>query len=205
MDRLIESLVEMDDGCTEISFTEIRLEGGGMALDLKVDPCDGTTPRCWSVECSQAFDFKLVRPGAADLALLDDHVLLWPFCQDTASAYFRGSVTDPLRAVGDLHHAHVAATGGWIPFERFFNPVPLPQLLSTEGGKLGEGPINLLDVYRRVLAAHGTNVEVKFSHAPNYPNYWNGEDWVPVSRAEVKVLLLGDSYIIGREFRAISR
>jgi hypothetical protein len=145
-------------------------------------------------------EFRISDDIAQNIDVTSDHPLLWTVAADSVAAYFNGAPADSIAAVGALYEAHHGAAGNWIPFSRFFNPLPLSKLLAAGNGKLAEGPAPLLEIYRGVLGTFGVDVQLKF---PRRPSRWMGATWVEFGPQ--KVLLMDESYVIATDFKSARR
>ena len=200
MVELMDLLNQSDEEDTFIQLVEAQWVDDVLKLRILARPDFDTPSQEWTVECLEVASFKLNHSVAQSLSLLEDHVLLWPFKEDTADAFFYGKPDSPAAAVGQLYEAHLAIAKGWIPFEHYFNrSMSLSTLLSAGDGKLATGPVRLLEVYKDVLSVHQTTVEIRFSHGPKR---WDGTNWVAISSDQLRVLLLDETYVVANGFRA---
>jgi hypothetical protein len=161
----------------------------------------------WSVTFGQERANRIQLGWCDVLTFGDEHPLLWPHLGERADLYFSKRPPDPAAAIGMLWQRHQHETDGWLPFERFLNPVMAPgALLDAGDGLLAAGPTRLLNAYGEVLNSLG----VPWSLAGQYlAKYWRpasealmaGGEWV-VEDQPLKALILGESYVVAARFAA---
>lgn len=140
-------------------------------------------------------------PPRANLAFLDDHVLLWDYTEPASQLSFHGPDGRHDRLLSDLWVKHRAVVGDWIPYSRYLNGYFVCKGLSGISGVLAYGPDRLLKEYASVFA--GSEIEAYFPYPPRPVMRWDeeGSRYVEESR-ELSVLILGNSHIIGEHFEA---
>jgi len=175
--------------------------------DLLIRICltlpDGPAERR-SILCRQPRSHSVIAAEFADhLDLCDNHVLLWPHCQQQVALYFNGRPADRFSLLGSLVDAHYRAVGDWIPFTKHVNSAlfsPSCCLLDSGSGLLAEGPAGLIDEYRAVLQTYG----IRQSSPPaREPSWWDGARWRPETE-KLYALIMGTSYVVAPDFSDIT-
>lgn len=151
----------------------------------------GEAKENWEIRCSEVLSYQLSGGYAAILDLVNDHPLLWEFKQENVSAFFYGVPENIQGAITALYEVHESLFNSHISFARYVHGIsPLSQLLSTGGGLLARGPIELLKQYQAKLSLFGTQVSICSAEKPIY------------DADEIKLLWIGSSYIIGKQWSA---
>jgi len=150
------------------------------------------------VQCqiTNGLDFLLVPGYFENFETFKDHPLLWSHNQKHTSLYFGKAASDPHEVLSRLYSLHFRITKGWIPFDKFLNPnVPLIDLCKSTNGLLAQGPLTLLEEYMKLLDTLGMLPSIVGSYPPEGIKGHDGsEGSIP------KVLIVGDSYFVGKTF-----
>ena len=196
----MEELLNLIAGVDEeedllVKVTETTWSGPSLQLTVEISVADGPKLGTWLIRCKNTLKSILSNEGGFSLDLLKNHPLLWEFTYPSAPAFFSGIPANSAACVGALYETHSKAVGAWISFgSQFNNNLPISQLLSTGNGLLAQGPVPLLSLYKEALLVHGVEVNIVNEYGPKF---WNGTSWESLVGEEVKVLLLGASYVIG--------
>jgi len=162
-----------------------------MVVCLQIEE-PGEKPKNWFIRCGEVFCFELDGDEIVPIVFTTDHPLLWEFKQETAVALFSGVATNVPAAVGALYEAHEGAVAGWHPIRRYLHADgPISNLLSSGGGKLASGPVEVLKAYENALAPYGIVVTIGSRIKQAISDEW---------AQRINVLLLGNSYIVGAEW-----
>ncbi len=152
--------------------------------------------REWKILARGVVDYRIEDAGG-DLQFYEDHVLARQHTEQRQDLYFRGVPSSAPEAVGRLLVSHLAATGGWIPFDRYLNSCcPIEDLLKNGSGKLADGPRFLIDAYSLALGTLGLRMTAL---APRPPKFWNGQAWIE-STNRLATLIIGDSFMVAEGF-----
>ena len=179
-----------------------RREEDRLHVTLGVFSPGVSPPQLWEVMARSVSSARLsLFDPFYEVGLTDDHPLVWPHTRDAVSLsfYFREGVADAPAVVADLYERHRDITGSWLPFEGLVDApasTPLRRRIADRYGVLAEGPEPIITAYSEVLEQHGAKTG-RFSCRP--PARWDGETWVREPEG-LSVCLLGESYIIAREF-----
>jgi hypothetical protein len=196
----MEDLLNLIAGVDEeedlfVKITETSWLGPSLRLTVEISVVDGPKLGTWLVRCGSTLKCILSNEGGASLDLLQNHPLLWDFTHPSASAFFSGVPANSAACVGALYETHLRAVGNWISFGPQFNKnLPLSHLLSTGNGLLARGPVSLLSFYKEALLTHGVEVNIVSEYGPKF---WDGTKWKSLVGEDIKILLLGSSYVIG--------
>jgi hypothetical protein len=169
------------------------------ACDLLLDVRTGDEkqPRqAWHVHCADFRASRLIVAWVDEADLTADHPVLLPYTQPHAQLGFHGRPAHSRLVLADLWEAHRAVTDLWHPFEAFFNPVPLVELLASNTGLLAEGPRSLMERYADVLRAHGIEPSL-FGERPALR--WLDGAWQP-EFPNLYAFILGKSFVVGAGF-----
>lgn len=206
MDTFLRAAGEALDQHGRLSVESVTRRDGGLDLRVRVVDADASS-RTWSLSLGSVREHRLELGWFEELALSDDHPLLWTHLHEQASLYFSKPAPDPAAAAGRLWGRHQRVTDGWTPFDRFLNlEVPLLALLDRGAGLLATGPVRLLEAYGEELDALG----IPWSLAGRRPPMF----WKPASEAfmaggtwhiedqGLEVLTLGQSFLVAASFTA---
>jgi hypothetical protein len=187
-----------DDGA--ISITSADHVGQDLVLGLSLFLPDGQIEKR-AIQCRSP---RCYRIGAAEredsIAVLDDHVLLWPSVQFKVQLHFNGSATDSRPVLGALALQHYQLLGEWFPFPEFVNGELFRDLFRFGSGLLATGPQAVMEAYGDVLDEFG----IGHSSPPGRPpSWWNGTSWQE-ERERLHLLLIGRSYVVAPEFSEIT-
>jgi hypothetical protein len=206
MDAFLRRAFGVIDEHGGLAIASARRTGDDLALEIRVVEPDASE-EVWAVTAGDVREHRIEFAWTDGLALAEDHPLLWPHVGEQAQLFFAARPQDPLAMVGRLYERHRRETQGWLPFDRFTNQVmEIGPLLGAGSGLLASGPVRLLTAYAEELAASA----VPFSVAGHRP----AKLWKPASDAFMaggqfvvgdqllKVLTVGDSYVVARSFAA---
>jgi hypothetical protein len=89
-------------------------------------------------------------------------------------------------------------TMNWMPIEKYLNSgLSIMKLCTSTSGLFARGPIQLMEAYKVELELHEMKPTIVGAHHPQKNvNEYDVEEMV-----NIKVLFIGDSYIIGQSFR----
>jgi hypothetical protein len=203
--RLNKLNKELDDILLTLEFEE----GGGVHItgtdwfsdDLRVEfaintGIDGKS-QLWEIQIN-GVRTNLIKSDFADrIELFEEHPLLWPYNQLQTSLYFGRPTKKPYELFEGLYRVHLQETKKWFSFDEYINAnVPIIDLCKSATGLLASGPIKLLEAYKKELESHEMNPTIVGGHNPEHStnNQWIAE------KAQLKVLVIGDSYVVGETF-----
>lgn len=198
--ELAASDVDEDLGFTIESATH---SGRDLLIRIVVKNLAQGQMRSTSILCRQPRAFRILAAEWLDgLDVFDQHVLLWPHCQQRVALFCRGRPLAPDAIVGALWVSHFQLVGDWIPFKAYINMGMCPPAGgsgSELSGILADGPRELVARYKSVVESHGLDCSL----VPGLePHWWDGEKWLPeVER--LRVLVIGGSYVVSPEFSEV--
>ena len=199
--RLNKLNKELDDILSTLEFEE----GGGIHItgtdwysdDLRVEfaintGIDGKS-QLWEIQIN-GVRTNLIKSDFADgIELFEEHPLLWPYNQLQTSLYFGRPTKRPYELFEGLYRVHLQETKKWFSFDKYINAnVPIIDLCKSTTGQFASGPIKLLEAYKKELESHEMN--------PTIVGGYNPEDSTKKEKAQLKVLVIGDSYVVGETF-----
>ena len=166
-------------------------------LDLQDLNDNITTTQNWRIHASGhrknhiSFDF------AQSIEISDDHPLLWEFKDVQCQLYFSGTCKDPAKLFYDLYLVHNKTFQGRQCFNvSFREEIANFQRFKYSNGLLTQGSKKLMKLYGECLIRNG----LEFSIIGERPaKYWEGDQFILESQ-ELKVLFLGDTYIVASDF-----
>jgi hypothetical protein len=187
-----------DAGSIRVSHAEYAGQDLLLRLDVALPEGDHEER---SVLCRAPREHRILASEFADsVEVANDHVLIWPYSQPEVELYFNGSVQDSRMLIGALVLSHLRIVDEWFELSRFLNPGLFSGAvdpLRTGHGLLAKGPESIIDAYRAVLAEFGIRHS---SPPPRDPCWWDGNSW-HTEQERLHVLLVGQSYVVGPEFR----
>jgi hypothetical protein len=151
-----------------------------LEIDLRVRAGDGVDFHLWRLRCAGVVTHSLSFDWGEGIEYLDQHALLWPH-QRPATLWFLGRADDVAATIGHLYQTHADICGEWFSFDKFINTnTSLSGLLSGPGGRIAEGPQNVLEAYAQVLEAHGIRCSLT----------------IHPQAAEVHLVLMGGFFVV---------
>jgi hypothetical protein len=151
----------------------------------------------WEVQISGVRE-DLIKSDVADkLELFEEHPLLWTYNQRQTNLYFGRPTERPHELFVNVYNIHRQLTRNRIPFDKFLNnALTTIELCKSTTGMFAKGPIKLMEAYKEELERHNMNPTIVGGHNPK-----RRLDGHQVDETEiVKVLVIGDSYVIGETF-----
>jgi hypothetical protein len=203
--RLEKLNKELEDIFSTFEFEEdggIHITGTDwFADDLKVEFAVKTgiegQNQLWEIQIGGVRDELIKSDITNKLELFEEHPLLWAYNQRQTNLYFGRPTTRPYELFANIYLIHARETNSKIPFAKYFNrQLSMIDLCKSSSGLFVSGPIKLLEAYMEELKNHDMNPTIVGGHNPK--RWLNGHQ---VDETEiVKVLVIGDSYVIGETF-----
>jgi hypothetical protein len=205
MTRLETLNKELEDIFSTSEFEEdggIHITGTDwFSGDLKVEFAIKTgiegQNQLWEVQISGVREELIKSDFANRLELFEEHPLLWTYNQRQVSLYFGQGTSRPHELFVNIYNIHSLVTMARVPFEKHINKgLSILDLCRSTSGLFARGPIKLLEAYKEELEKYQMNPTVIHGHNPK--RWVNGQQ---VDETEiVKVLAIGDSYVVGETF-----
>lgn len=210
LDDCRDVMYDPDPEDWSVSWSEVRCQPGSIELRLCIEAPSGEGgSRIWRVRSEGVREARLTAgqdtgsyPPHSPVVLLDDHILLWGHNEPTSqlSVLVRGPTAKREALLWGLHDRHFSLVADWIPFSRYINGYFCHNRLSSGSGVLALGPHRLLAEYASVF--EGSDVEAYFPYPPTPAVHWDEKrGWISNDR-DLRVLILGNSYIIADAFEA---
>lgn len=180
-----------------LQFTRLHLQEDCLSLVLSIflDKLDkAKLAEQWNIECRGWGDYRLdnfLSYEEDEFEMTDEHPCLWDYQKPLSELYFRGQATNVKALIGDLYIKHKSLTNNTISLEHYLNtetgPGDLEWLLSSGQGLFSAAPEILTEAYQELLELYGFSTHLLFQK-------------VTLSNEGFKLLRLGPSYIIAKEF-----
>ncbi|MGE5448964.1 MAG: hypothetical protein ACM3PR_11415 [Bacteroidales bacterium] len=124
---------------------------------------------------------------ASNLEIYSDHFLLYDYIDSFTELYFNGNAINPEKLFIDLYSKHINLYGNKLDFGTYLNNQEgIFKLCTYDNGLFARGPKKILEQYENCLKMHGIKT--------NYIGNQECEDM------NLKLLIFGNSYFIGKEF-----
>jgi hypothetical protein len=151
----------------------------------------------WLVEAINYRHAKILFEATDSLYITEDHPLLWEFTDLQCQLYFEGACKDPRALFYDLYIMHRRLFEENKNFDINFNEeASYFQPFQFTGGLLCKGSKKLMLEYAKCLERNGMGYSII---GERMPVYFDGKEYVEEA-TDLKVLLLGQSYVVARAF-----
>lgn len=196
LEEVFGSLEFEDSGVARIASVVHEGEGLRVRLHVHFDAAD-VPAQMWEFACREMRTYELRYLAIESFEFVSRHTLLVPYTAKWVKLSFVGRPLSASALVGELYEVHREVTEGWFAFDAFLNrQLKTTDLLASGSGILAEGPRLFLEGYAGVLERHGLRMSWV---AEREPLEWRDGAWLP-ERGNLQALVLGDSYIIGRNW-----
>ena len=151
----------------------------------------------WEAQIGGVREDSIKSDFADKLELFEEHPLLWTYNQRQTNLYFGRPTDRPYELFVNIYNIHRQLTRNRIPFDKYLNTaLTTIELCKSTTGLFAKGPIKLMEAYKEELERHNMNPTIVGEHKPK--RWLNGHQ---VDETEiVKVLVIGDSYVVGEIF-----
>lgn len=174
-------------------------EFDGLHLRLRVEVDGVRTP--WQVRCQSVREHRLQFGVLCDpFDLREDHTLLSNIAEDHVSLFVARPAKDPAATMLALFNTHSPLFNRWCSPLRYFNSGVSPCEILSSFGMLACGPKSVIKEYAAVLTAHSVRWSVARAIDSSY--YRNHDEVWTNGHHELRILTLGDSYVIATGFEA---
>jgi hypothetical protein len=153
----------------------------------------------WSIHALGCVEKQISFEEFTSFALEKEHPLLWQYTDKHYNLYFSGLQKDPGKLAFSLYLMHRKIYGDFMlnmPWLLYLDP---EKPLRYSSGILAQGPKKLLLKYADCLEENGVAYTIINEQTPAY---WNGNEFIPYE-AGLSILLLGDTYIVAKNFSFI--
>lgn len=183
-----------------IEFTKFQQDEDSLILTCSIyieEAEEGKLVEQWLIQCLNWQDYRLesfISWEEEEFEVTNDHPFLWDYHESLIELYFRGEPKEILALIGALYLKHCSLTENLIPLSQYVNinagAGDLEKLLNGNHGLFSMAPQILTEAYRELLEAYGFSTSLLMQKEMQHPE-------------EFKLLRLGPSYIIAKEFKAI--
>ena len=151
----------------------------------------------WEAQIGGVREDSIKSDFADKLELFEEHPLLWTYNQRQTNLYFGRPTDRPYELFVNIYNIHRQLTRNRIPFDKYLNTaLTTIELCKSTTGLFAKGPIKLMEAYKEELERHNMTPTIVGEHKPK--RWLNGHQ---VDETEiVKVLVIGDSYVVGETF-----
>jgi len=162
----------------------------------------GGISRKWRIEAMGhrknhvSFDF------ANSMEIKDDHPVLWEFTDTQCELYFTGQCNDPAKLFYDLYATHKRLFGKHQCFNiSFGEEIPHFKIFHYSNGLLTNGSKKLMMQYGACLKQNGLGFTI-IGERP--ATFWDDGKFIQED-ANLKVLFLGNTYVIAKDFSFVQK
>lgn len=199
--ELVQIFEEYDEDDYDLFVTKADNASDNFLIEFTLNVPDindkGAIVQEWRIEVFEYRKSHIDFGFASFIHIKDDHPLLWEFTDTQCELYFNGQCQEPSKLFYDLYVTHEQAFDKYQCFNvsfgeswTFYKPFQYSNGLLTEGSK------KLMLKYAECLQKNGLGYNIIGERAPKY---WDGDQYVPESQ-DLKVLLLGNTYIVAKSF-----
>ncbi|MEH7298748.1 hypothetical protein [Neobacillus drentensis] len=146
----------------------------------------------WKVTCTDFKSHKLNVNFFEKFEVLDEHVFLWEYNNNSADLFIKGHSNHINQIIGELYCTHSNIVNGQLPLEQYlninYNNKDIVSLLKKGEGLFSKGPVNLIKVHDKVLSGHGYKTSIiEFSTK---------------EETKYKIFTFGESFVVAKGFQA---
>lgn len=176
-----------------LSLDGIEINGDELILTIQVTyEDDDEILQLWKVTCTDFKSHKLNVNFFEEFEVLDEHVFLWEYNNNSADLFIKGYSNDINQVIGELFCTHSNIVNGQLPLEQYLNINHINKdivgLLKQGEGLFSKGPVNLIKVHDKVLSGQGYKTSIiEFSTK---------------ERTEYKIFTFGESFVVAKDFQA---
>lgn len=198
LDNIFEEYTE-DDYKLFVTRADYAADKFNLDFVLEVQDIndEGAVIQKWTIEAIGHRKNQVSFGYCEFLKILEDDPLLWEFTDVQSELYFNGQVEDAVRLFFDLYVMHKKLFEGYQSFDIHFGEnTPYFKQFQYSNGLLTKGSKRLMEHYANCLEQNGLSYSIVGDWRPTY---WDGEKHISEPQ-DLKVLLLGDTYIIAESF-----
>ena len=167
------------------------------ALDIQAINNKGEIHQKWTIHACGHRKNRISFEFAPFIEILNDHPLLWEFTDIQCQLYFTGQCNNSEKLFYDLFATHKMLFGKYQCFDiSFGEETPYFKPFQYSNGLLTQGSKKLMEKYAACLKQNGIDYNI-IGEQP--AEYRDGGQFIKQDSG-LKVLLLGDTYIIARDF-----
>ncbi|MCH6198236.1 hypothetical protein MMU07_01485 [Aquiflexum sp. LQ15W] len=192
----IFSTVEFEEN-GEIHITGADWYSDDLRIEFVIKTGIEGQSQLWEAQISGVREDLIKSDFADKLELFEEHPLLWTYNQRQTNLYFGRPTERPYELFVNIYNIHLQVTRNRIPFDKFLNnTLATIEICKSTMGLFAKGPIKIMEAYKEELERHNMNPSIVGGHNPK--RWLDGHQ---VDETEiVKVLVMGDSYVVGETF-----
>ena len=142
----------------------------------------------WQLDIIGIEKERFVRNWVTFPEIYSDHFLLYEYIDNYIELYFNDKTSNPEKLLIDLYSSHSINYSSDLKFGIGINaPNGMLKLCSSDNGLFARGPKRILNEYAKCLTANGIRT--------------NFISEIESDKKGLKLLLFGDSYFIGKNFK----
>jgi len=199
MKELFERLTsDFDDADGWIRIVDADWFADDLKLNLSIKFNDESEAELWEIECTGVFEESLSSEGTGFLSLNSESPLLKPYIEKEVDLMFSENSLAPEHLLGLVCSCCIEIMGKPNYIKKFLNLKPTVQgIASSAYGLLGRFPESVAKMIVNSLKSQ----PIKVNALPGRkPRHWTGSEFV--NFPPLKVLEIGESYVIGENFSA---
>jgi hypothetical protein len=195
LEDIFSTLEYEEDGGINIIGTDWSSDG--LRIEFVIKTGNEGQSQLWKIQIGGVREDLIKSDFADKLELFEEHPLLWAYNQRQTNLYFGRPTDRPYELFVNIYNIHQQLTKNRIPFHKCLNnALTTIELCKSTTGLFAKGPIKILEAYKEELERHNMNPTIVGGHNPK--RWLDGHQ---VDETEiVKVLVMGDSYVIGETF-----
>ncbi|NML40133.1 hypothetical protein HHL17_23240 [Chitinophaga sp. G-6-1-13] len=179
-----------------VSTLNVHDEQPFLSLNITFDDED-VSPEKILLDLIQFKEIKLQDTVFSDIALLDEHPLLWKYNDFQSSLFFSKATGDQYKLFWELYRAHRGVYEELLPLDTYLNIALLDRSSFLPSfGLFANGPQKLMNIYAECLEGEGVSCS-QTNISP--PTLWDGSRYTKGFQRP-KILFLNKSFIIAEDF-----
>jgi hypothetical protein len=196
LNNILDSLEFENDGLILIRKTDIQDDFIDIVLSVRLGHND--KKELWTIRVKNYKEYSFTSKVFYDIILHKEHCLLLSYNGYSAEIFVNEKIDNKKDLFEKLYLAHRKVCKDWIPFDKFI-PHGFDNLghFELDYGSFARGPIEILKVYFDTLKKYYNKVNIvgKYGRRVHIP-----ESGFETDKTIYRILVLGDSFIIGEDF-----
>jgi hypothetical protein len=200
MEEILNKLrAEYDESEGWIRIVDADWFADDLRISLSILFYENSEPELWEVSCSGVVEESLNGEGVDNLSVSSESPLLKPFTEPEVDLMFSENTCSPEFLLGVVCTSCIEILGRAEYISRFLNQAAtVSGIASSRYGKLGRFPESVASRIVHALVAQ----TIRINALPGRkPMRWNGSEFI--SYSALKVLEVGNSYVIAEQFSAV--
>ncbi len=189
-----------NEGGLEVCSVEYLGDELLFSFSFYLDELEEQKKQFWQLQVKGYRDSKIDIDNLGDsIVFFSEHNLLAEFKDMETELYFKKKGKNPELLLSNIYELHTIVFDNLIPIEKFLEDRQLLTLCKSDTGLFAKGPKSILKFYFDNLQKAGKE---PYFFGETKPKFWNREKWV-VENDNLKLALIGRTYIVGQEFNFI--